>query len=65
MESLTLNSTDGNLVHAKPTVTVETAVEIAGQGELPIKIIADFTDIPEHKHEMFLQAFKKMYNIKF
>ena len=66
MENLTLYSTNGNLIqHSKPTVTVETAVEIAGQGELPITIIADFTDIPDHKHEMFLQAFKKMYNIKF
>jgi hypothetical protein len=66
MENLTVYSTNGNLIqHSKPTVTVETAVEIAGQGELPITIIADFTDIPDHKHEMFLQAFKKMYNIKF
>jgi len=66
MENLTVYSTNGNLIqHSKPTVTVETAVEIAGQGELPITIIADFTDIPDHKHEMFLQAFKRMYNIKF
>jgi|LakMenE01Jun11ns_1017448.scaffolds.fasta_scaffold9636685_2 hypothetical protein len=66
MENLTVYSTNGNLIqHSKPIVTVETEVEIAGQGELPITIIADFTDIPEHKHEMFLQAFKMMYNIKF
>jgi hypothetical protein len=65
MENLTLNSTDGNLVYAKSTVTFNTAVEIAGEGELPIKIIADFTDIPKDKHEMFFQAFKTMYNIKF
>jgi hypothetical protein len=66
MENLKIYSTNGNLIqHSKPTVTVETAVEIAGQGELPITIIADFTDIPEHKHDMFLQAFKRMYKIKY
>lgn len=65
MENLTVYSTNGNLIeHSKPIVTIETEVEIAGQGELPIKIIADFTDIPEHKHELFFQAFKIMYNIK-
>jgi hypothetical protein len=66
MENLTLYSTNGNLIqNLKPIVTVETALEIAGQGELPITITADFTDIPEDQHEMFLQAFKMMYKIKF
>lgn len=66
MEKITLDSTGGNLVlNSKPVVEFKTALEIAGQGELPITIIADFTDIPEHKHDMFLQAFKRMYKIKY
>jgi hypothetical protein len=66
MEKITLDSTNGNLVvNAKPVVEFKTALEIAGYGEIPITITADFTDITEENHEIFLRAFKSMYKIKY
>ena len=63
MENITINSNDGQIVHSKPTITIHTELEIAGQGGLPIIITADFTNIPNHKHDMFLQALKMMYKL--
>ena len=66
MEKFTLDSMNDNLiVKVKPIVHFKTSLEISGyKKELPITITADFTDVPEDQHEMFLQAFKVMYKIR-
>ncbi len=62
MKNLTL-TTDNNLtINQKPIVTIETGITIAGQKtELPVKITADFTNIPKEQHQIFLQSFQYYY----
>ena len=66
MEKFTLDSMNDNLiVKVKPIVHFKTSLEISGyRKELPITITADFTDVPDDQHEMFLQTFKVMYKIR-
>lgn len=63
MEATTLSTNDTLTVNTKPIAVINTGIELAGyKSELPIKIIADFTNIPEEQHEIFLQTFKYFYN---
>lgn len=62
MENLTLNSNNNLTINSKPLVKIKTSMEIVGSGtELPIEIIADFTDVPGHLHKSYLEAFKYKY----
>jgi hypothetical protein len=49
-------STNNITVNVEPKVAIDTEVVIYGYGRLPIKIIGDFTDIPEKHHEIFMMA---------
>jgi hypothetical protein len=51
-----LENTDNITVNVEPKVVIDTGLLIDGFGRLPIKIIGDFTDIPEKHHEIFMMA---------
>ena len=42
-------------------VTINTEININGT-EFPIKIEADFSNVPNHLHEAYFQALIKQYN---
>jgi hypothetical protein len=44
-------------------VTINTSIKIYGTGtELPIKIVADFNNIPHHLHSSYWQSLIHQYN---
>ncbi len=49
-------STNNITVNSEPKASIDTELVIYGYGRLPIKIIGDFTDIPEKHHEIFITA---------
>jgi hypothetical protein len=49
-------NTNNITVNVEPKVAIDTEVVIYGYGRLPIKIIGDFTDIPEKHHEIFMMG---------
>ena len=49
-------NTNNITVNVEPKVVIDTGLVISGFGRLPIKIIGDFTDIPEKHHEIFMMA---------
>lgn len=63
MNNLIMDSKNNLTINVKPIVEINTGISLAGhKSELPIKIIADFTNIPESQHEVFLNTFKYFYN---
>ena len=48
-------------VNVEPKVVIDTGLLIDGFGRLPIKIIGDFTDIPERYHEIFMMAMLEVF----
>lgn len=42
-------------------VTIENEIDIVGVGVLPVKVQADFKDIPHCYHEMFLKVLMREY----
>ncbi len=55
-EMISLENTNDITVNVEPKVVIDTGLYIYGFGRLPIKIIGDFTDIPERDHEIFMMA---------
>jgi hypothetical protein len=49
-------NTNNITVNVEPKAVIDTGLVISGFGRLPIKIIGDFTDIPEEYHEIFMMA---------
>jgi hypothetical protein len=49
-------NTNNITVNVEPKAVIDTELLIYGYGRLPIKIIGDFTDIPEKHHEIFITA---------
>ena len=44
-------------------VTINTSIKIYGTGtELPIKIVADFNNIPHNLHSLYFQSLTHQYN---
>jgi hypothetical protein len=44
-------------------VTIKTSIKIYGTGtELPIKIVADFNNIPHNLHSLYFQSLTHQYN---
>ena len=63
MSNITLDSKNSLIINVKPIVEINTCITLAGhKNELPVKIIADFTNIPESQHQVFLHSFKYFYN---
>lgn len=53
---ISLENTNNITVNVEPKAVIDTGLVISGFGRLPIKIIGDFTDIPEEYHEIFMMA---------
>jgi hypothetical protein len=63
MNNLTFSTNNSLTVNVKPIAEINTGITLAGhKSELPIKITADFTNIPKEQHEIFLDTFKYFYN---
>jgi hypothetical protein len=63
MSNIKIETRNDLTIDVKPIVIIETEITIAGhKKELPVKITADFTDIPDHQHEIFFDAFRYHYN---
>lgn len=63
MEKLTLNTNNNLTINVKPIVTIKNSIIIVGTDtELPIEIVADFTDVPQHLHGIYLSALDSKYN---
>jgi len=61
--SITLNTDNNIIINTNSDVTINTAIEIVGTNtELPIKIVADFSEVPKHLHEVYLNCFNYQYN---
>ena len=53
---ISLENTNNITVNVEPKAVIDTGLVISGFGRLPIKIIGDFTDIPEEYHAIFMMA---------
>ncbi len=57
-----INSSNSLIINTKPIVRTTTSIEIAGTGtELPVEVVADFSNVPTNLHEVYLEAFKYKY----
>ena len=54
--TIPVKNTNNITVNVEPKAVIDTELVIYGYGRLPIKIIGDFTDIPEKHHEIFMMA---------
>lgn len=62
--NITMGNTAQITMKGTTIVTMKRSIEIVGSGvELPIKIEADFKDIPERLHHIYLQALESSYKI--
>jgi hypothetical protein len=63
MSNITLDTKNSLTINVKPIVEINTGITLAGhKSELPVKIIADFTNIPESQHQVFLRSFMYFYD---
>lgn len=63
MENLIIGDSSNLIMNAKPVVTLKNSISIVGSDtELPIEIVADFTNIPQHLHGIYLSALDSKYN---
>ena len=61
--NLTLDSNNSFTIQGSNEVTINNSIEILGTGtELPVKVIADFSNIPTHLHGIYLQSFQYQYD---
>ena len=55
MEIITFDKNNNLTINTKPIVKITTSIGVIGtNSELPIEIVADFTNIPTHLHETYL-----------
>jgi hypothetical protein len=63
MENLIIGDSSNLIMNVKPTVSIKNSISIAGSDtELPVEIVADFTNIPQHLHGIYLSALDSKYN---
>jgi hypothetical protein len=64
MGSINITPDNGRLtMKGSGLVTINTSIKIYGTGtELPIKIVADFNNIPHNLHSLYYQALTYQYN---
>ena len=56
-------TTDSITMKDSTKVTINSKIDIHGTGiELPITIEADFSNVPNHLHEVYLQTLINQYN---
>jgi hypothetical protein len=60
--SITLDSGNSITMKGSTKAQINASIRIAGTGtELPITIIGEFKDIPQHLHEMYIQSMLTSY----
>ncbi len=64
MANINITPDNGRLtMKGSGLVTINTSIKIYGTGtELPIKIVADFNNIPHNLHSLYYQALTHQYN---
>lgn len=63
MENLIIGDSSNLIMNVKPIVKLKNSISIVGSNtELPIEIVADFTNIPQHLHGTYLSALDSKYN---
>ena len=64
MSNINITPDNGRLtMKGSGLVTINTSIKMYGTGtELPIKIVADFTNIPHNLHSLYYQALTHQYN---
>jgi len=63
MENLIIGDSSNLTMNVKPVVSIKNSIGIAGSDtELPVEILADFTNIPQHLHGIYLSALDIKYN---
>ena len=64
MSNINITPDNGRLtMKGSGLVTINTSIKIYGTGtELPIKIVADFNNIPHNLHSLYFQALTHQYN---
>lgn len=60
---ISLDSSGNFTTKANSKVTIDTKLEIIGTNtELPVTIIADFSNMPQHLHSQYLQVLQYQYH---
>ena len=60
--SITLDNSNSLTMKGSTKAQINTSIRIVGTGtELPITIIGEFKDIPQHLHGMYIQAMQGSY----
>jgi hypothetical protein len=63
MENLIIGDSSNLTMNVKPIVSIKNSISIVGSDtELPVEILADFTNIPQHLHGIYLSALDSKYN---
>lgn len=58
-----IDSSGNFTTKANSKVTIDTKLEIVGTNtELPVTIVADFSNIPQHLHSQYLQVLQYQYH---
>ena len=62
--SINITPDNGRLtMKGSALVTIDTSIKMYGTGtELPIKIVADFNNIPHNLHSLYFQSLTHQYN---
>ena len=61
--SLTLDTNNTFTIKGSNEAIINNSIEILGTGtELPVKVIADFSNIPTYLHGIYLQSFQYQYD---
>jgi hypothetical protein len=59
---ITFNESENLMIKGSTKVTIKSSISIVGTDtELPIDITADFKDIPEHLHQIYMQSMMSSY----
>ena len=64
MSNINITPDNGRLtMKGSGLVTINTSIKIYGTGtELPIKIVADFNNVPHNLHSLYFQSLTYQYN---
>lgn len=63
MPDIKLESSRNIVMNLSPVVQIDTKIKFIGsEYSLPVKILADFTDVPKEYHELYLNSFQYKYS---
>lgn len=59
---ITTNGSGNLIMNGSGKVTIKTSITIMGTGtKLPIEIVGDFKDIPQHLHQIYIESMMSSY----